>query len=112
VAIEYYRGNDKKNTTAIIGQQERLQLVGGKLHPALLGTVLGVTDKHQIEGVLIEKIDTSSRPWKAGLRPGDVIVSANQFRIHNLDELKQVADPSTDLLINIQRGQEAFFVVL
>jgi serine protease Do/serine protease DegQ len=112
VAIEYYRGNDKKDTTAVIGKQERLQLVGGKLHPALQGTVLGMTDKDQVEGVLVEKIDTTSRPWKVGLRPGDVIVSANQYRIHNLDELKQVADPNGGLLINIQRGQEAFFVVL
>ncbi|WP_394753409.1 Do family serine endopeptidase [Crenothrix sp.] len=112
VAIDYYRGNEKRQTTATIGKQERPQFFGGKLHPALQGTVLGVTDKDQVEGVLIEKIDTKSKPWKVGLRPGDVIVSANQYRIHNLDELKQVADPNNDLLINIQRGQEAFFVVL
>jgi Do/DeqQ family serine protease len=112
VNIDYYRGNDKKQTTATIGKQERPQFVGDKVHPTLKGTVLGVTDKDQVEGVLLEKIDTASKPWKVGLRPGDVIVSANQYRIHNIDELKQVADPSNGLLINIQRGQEAFFVVL
>lgn len=112
VDIDFYRGNEKKQTTATIGKQARPQLVGGKLHPALQGTVLGVTNKDQVEGVLIEKIDSASRPWKVGLRPGDVIVSANQYRIHNFEELKQVADPNNGLLINIQRGQEAFFVVL
>jgi serine protease Do/serine protease DegQ len=47
-----------------------------------------------------------------GLRPGDIIVSANRYRIHNMDELKQVVDPNNALLINIQRGPEGFFVVL
>ena len=112
VNIEYFRGNDKKEVTAIIGKPERLQLAGNKLHYTLQGTILSSTQKDQVEGVLIEKIDSASNAWKVGLRPGDVIVSANRYRIHNLDELKQVTDPNTGLLINIQRGSEGFFVVL
>jgi len=112
VEIEYYHGNDKKRTTATIGKPERPQLAGDKLHRKLRGTILSSTDKNQIEGVLIEKIDTSSEVWRIGLRPGDVIVSANRYRIRNLDELKQVINPGGALLINIQRGQEGFFVVL
>jgi len=110
--IDYYHGNEKKQTTAIIGKPERPQLVGDKLHRSLQGTLLSATQKDQIEGVLIEKIDTASSAWRVGLRPGDVIVSANRYRIHNIDELRQVVDPSGPLLINIQRGQEGFFVVL
>jgi serine protease Do/serine protease DegQ len=87
-------------------------LAGDKLHRKLRGTILSSTDKNQIEGVLIEKIDQSSEIWRVGLRPGDVIVSANRYRIRNLDELKQVVNANGSLLINIQRGQEGFFVVL
>jgi serine protease Do/serine protease DegQ len=112
VDIAYYRGEDKKETTAIIGKQERAQLVGEKLHSKLKGTILSNTQKDQVEGILIEKINTVSYAWRVGLRPGDVIVSANQYRVHNLDELKQVADPNSGLLLNIQRGQEAFFAML
>ncbi|MDD5273882.1 MAG: PDZ domain-containing protein, partial [Methylovulum sp.] len=112
VTIDYYHGNDKKQTTATIGKPERPQLAGDKLHRKLRGTVLSSTDKNQIEGVLIEKIDQSSEIWRIGLRPGDVIVSANRYRIRNLDELKQATNPNGPLLINIQRGQEGFFVVL
>jgi serine protease Do/serine protease DegQ len=112
VNIEYFRGNDKKEVTAIIGKPERLQLAGNKLHYTLQGTLLSSTQKDQVEGVLIEKIETSSGAWKVGLRPGDIIVSANRYRIHNLDEFKQVVDPESPLLINIQRGPEGFFVVL
>ncbi|MDD2723277.1 MAG: DegQ family serine endoprotease [Methylovulum sp.] len=112
VDIEYFHGNDKKRTTATIGKPEHPQLAGEKLHRKLRGTILSSTDRNQIEGVLIEKIDTASEVWRIGLRPGDVIVSANRYRIRNLDELKQVVNPGGALLINIQRGQEGFFVVL
>jgi serine protease Do/serine protease DegQ len=112
VDIDYYRGDEKKETTAVIGKQERPQLAGEKLHTRLQGTILNNTERDQVEGVVIEKINTASYAWKIGLRPGDVIVSANQYRVHNLDELKQVIDPDSGLLLNVQRGQEAFFVML
>lgn len=112
VDIEYFRGNEKKSVVATIGKQEQPRLAGEKLHPLLKGTVLGATQKNQIEGILFEKIQTSSYTWRLGLRPGDVIVSANRYRVHNLEELKKVVDTATPLLINIQRGQEGFFVVL
>ncbi|UOA09733.1 DegQ family serine endoprotease [Methylobacter sp. S3L5C] len=112
VDIEYFRGNDKKSVVATIGKQEQPRLAGEKLHPLLKGTILGATQKDQIEGILFEKIHTSTYAWRLGLRPGDVIVSANRYRVHNLEELKKVVDPGVPLLINIQRGQEGFFVVL
>jgi Do/DeqQ family serine protease len=112
VMIEYYRGNEKKQATAVIGKPERAQLAGNKLHYTLQGTVLSSTLKDQIEGILIEKIDTASYAWRVGLRPGDIIVSANRFRVHNVEELQKIVDPNNVLLINIQRGPEGFFVVL
>ena len=112
IELEYYRGNQKFTTTATVGKEVRPQIAGEKLHRKLAGTILSDTPKNQIEGVLLEKIDTNSEVWRIGLRPGDVIVSANRYRIRNLDELKQVANPNTGLLINIQRGSEGFFLVL
>jgi serine protease Do/serine protease DegQ len=112
VSIEFFRGNEKKEVTTMIGKPVQPQLAGEKLHRLLQGTVLGVTQKDQVEGILLEKINTSSYAWRVGLRPGDVIISANRYRVRNLEELKQVVDPNNALLINIQRGQEGFFVVL
>ncbi len=112
VELEYFRGNEKRQVTATIGKQELPQLSGSQLHHGLKGALLSTSLKIQIEGVLIEKIDTTSDAWRAGLRPGDVIVSANRYRVRNIEELKQVVDPNGPLLINIQRGQEGFFVVL
>lgn len=112
VNIEYYRGDEKKEATAVIGKQERLQQVGEKLHSKLQGTILSNTQRDQVEGIVIEKINTSSYAWKIGLRPGDVIVSANQYRVRNLAELKEIVEPKSGLLLNVQRGQESFLVML
>ncbi|MGZ8226320.1 MAG: DegQ family serine endoprotease [Methylococcaceae bacterium] len=112
VKIGYYHGNEKKEVVATIGKPERPQLAGEKLHRALKGATLSTSEKNQVEGVLIEKLDNSSSAWRIGLRPGDVIVSANRYRVHDLNELSQIVSPTGSLLINIQRGQDAFFVML
>ncbi len=90
VDIEYYRGDDKRETTAVIGKQERAQIAGEKLYTRLQGTIPSNTERDQVEGIVIEKINPASYAWRIGLRPGDVIVSANQYRVHNLDELQEV----------------------
>lgn len=112
VDIDLYRGNEKKSVQAIIGKPQRPHLAGNKVHPRLAGTVLSTTQKNQVEGVLFEKIETSSYAWRVGLRPGDIIVSANRYRIRTLEELAQVTSPNAPLVINIQRGEEAFFLVM
>lgn len=110
--IDVMRGEEKISVKATIGKPKRAQLAGDKLHPLLNGATLSATTKDQVEGILLEKIDVNSYPWKAGLRPGDIIVTANRFRVRTLEELKQVVNPNSPLLINLQRGGESFFAVL
>ena len=112
VTLDYFHGTEKKVVTAVIAKPEQTQLTGEKLHRLLVGTVLTATAKNQLEGISIDKINTSSYAWRVGLRPGDVIVSANRYRVHNLDELKRVVNPNSPMLINIQRGEQGLFVVL
>ncbi len=110
--LDVLRGEERKTLQATIGKPKRPQLAGDKLHPTLSGATLGVTPKDQVEGVLIEQVEQNSKAWKTGLRAGDVIVTANRYRIKNLDEIKQVVNPNAPLVVNLQRGGEAFFVVL
>ena len=112
VEVEILRDKQRKTIRALVGKPQREVLAGGKLHRRLQGTVLTVSQRGRVEGVLMEKIKTSSYAWKAGLRPGDIIVSANRYRVRNIQELRRVINPNESLLINIQRNGEAFFVVL
>jgi len=110
--IDILRNGERMTVEATIGKPKRPEIAGDKVHPRLKGVVLSMPTKGQVEGVMLDKIDTRSYAWKAGLRPGDIIVSANRYRVRNIDELKKVANPRAPLLINLQRGGEAFFVVL
>ncbi|MFK5950396.1 MAG: DegQ family serine endoprotease [Methylococcales bacterium] len=112
VEIELVRGQQTKTIVATIGKQPTLEVDGKRLHQVLTGVTLAATPRGQVEGVLFSKIKRNSYAWRSGLRPGDIIVSANQYRVRNLKQLKQVVDPRQALLINIQRGSEAFFLVL
>ena len=49
----------------------------------------------------------------AGLRKGDVIVSANRQPVTNLEELQKAAQGSgRGLLLNIRRGNGALFILM
>jgi serine protease Do/serine protease DegQ len=112
VDIEILRGTKNLSVRAKIGKPENVFLLGQKIHDGLSGTVLSTSSKDQVEGVLISKVKSSSHVWRAGLRPGDIITSANRYRVRSLQELQKVANPQGSLLINIQRGRDAFFLVL
>jgi Do/DeqQ family serine protease len=112
IELDILRGNEHKDITAFIGKPQRITVDGQTLHRGLKGTTLGATSRDQVEGVLLEKVQQGSPAARADLRAGDIIVSANRFRVRSIDELKQVVDPQGPLLLNVQRGGAAFFVIL
>lgn len=68
-----------------------------------------------VNGVQIVRIAENSMAWRSGLRPGDVIMSANQTAVSTVAQLQQIAQQSKDqLLLNVMRGSDggsAFVVV-
>lgn len=67
----------------------------------------------QVEGILVVTVEQDSNAWHADLRPGDIITSANQQRVKNIDELKAIAKQNNKgLLMNILRGSGAIFIVI
>ena len=63
-------------------------------------------------GVLVQKVVPDSPAWRAGLRGADVIVSANRQRVENLDDFAEAIRNADSLLLNVRRGQEAFFLAI
>ncbi|KPJ67920.1 MAG: hypothetical protein AMJ43_02205 [Coxiella sp. DG_40] len=68
----------------------------------------------QITGVQVIDVDEFSLAYSSGLRPGDVILSANEQSITNIDELKKTAARHPDsLLLKVNRKDGGdIFVVL
>ena len=92
--------------------QERIQ------KPLLNGLALRnfnqLENDQQTTGVQIIDVDEFSLAYSSGLRPGDIILSANEQPVTNIDELKKISKRHPDnLLLKITRRDGGdIFVVL
>lgn len=67
----------------------------------------------KVEGVLVVSAEENSNAWRSDLRVGDIIISANQKKVKNIEELKQIAEnENRALLLNVLRGAHAIFIVI
>ncbi len=113
VDIQVLHKGDTQTVTAKIAEPKIAQEDGKKIHPKLAGTQLREMDPTTgAEGIQVEKIHTASAAFQAGLRPGDIIVMANRQPVKTLAELKTLAKNGQELLLNIQRADGGFFLLL
>lgn len=87
-------------------------------NPFLFGLALENYDQQsplrgRTKGVVIVGAMESSPAWRAGLRPGDVIIAANQMPVTQLSDLAQAAKQAhQELLVHVMRGPGAIFLVI
>ncbi|MGB5621206.1 MAG: PDZ domain-containing protein, partial [Gammaproteobacteria bacterium] len=62
------------------------------------------------EGVLVSAVAEGSPAAQRGLRPGDVIIAVNRRRVDGVEALREVAEGSQSLLLNIRRGSTALLL--
>lgn len=72
-----------------------------------------IPDFGPVKGVGVLDVDETSDAWIGGLRPGDVILAANDKSISNLDELLHLAKgDSKRLLLKVGRAQGVIYLVI
>ena len=118
VTLDVIRDGRRIRVKATITQARREQAEGGRINEHLEGAALGpIEPDHplagRVQGVEVLDVARGSPAWRAGLRPGDIIVSANRMPVRDLDELRQALRESRGpLLLNIRRGEGALFIVI
>jgi len=119
VKMEILRdGNTKKVITATIAEPHTNVLDGKQLQPRLAGALYADIDESsplygRVTGVLVTKVRPGGPAWRAGLRPGDVITSLNRQPVSDVRTLQRIAAASPGrLLMNVQRGQSALFMLI
>lgn len=66
-----------------------------------------------VTGVQIMSAAETSAGWRAGLRPGDVIISANKQPVSSVKELQMFAQKRKDqLLLQVLRGPGALYLIV
>jgi serine protease Do len=119
ISLKVLRDGKSLSVSMVTADPKQYVAVTQQKNRFLFGVTLGVFDQQttalgRVKGVQLLQVAEDSMGWRSGLRPGDVVVSANQTPITTIEQLQQISQQSKDeLLLNILRvnGGAAFVVV-
>lgn len=100
--------------TDIKSHEQKLQ----STNPFLYGLALRTFDQEMpphgnVTGVQIVGASENSAGWRAGLRPGDIIISANKTPVKDVKSLQQIAQQKKqELLVQVLRGPGAMYLLI
>ena len=87
--------------------------ISERLEGARLSDIDGDNTSEGKRGVRVVEVAQDSPAWQAGLREGDLIISVNKQLIYSLEDVQRaVKKQASILLLNIQRGESALFIVI
>jgi serine protease Do/serine protease DegQ len=83
----------------------------------LAGAKIGEIREIDIQSGIVEylkvmDVEVNSAAWNAGLRKDDVLRSINKQTVTRFEEAFAAAQMSRVLLLNIERGDQAMYVLL
>lgn len=110
------RDKERLNFNALIQDPPKAELNGKR--PILSGIRLSNfvqldPSLGSVKGVLVLQVEDSSNAWLAGLRPADVILTANEKPVVDIDNLAKMATGSNDqLLLKVRRGEGVLYIVI
>jgi serine protease Do len=118
ITVKLLRKGKAINTVITLTDPKDYKKMAEHDNPFLFGLVLRdfnqtITGQGHLIGVEVVDTDEDSMAWHAGIRPGDVITSANQTPIANVAALQEIAKQSKqELLVNVlSRGGIRFIVI-
>jgi serine protease Do/serine protease DegQ len=87
-------------------------------NPVLAGATFsdipdGVPEYRGEQGAFVADVERGSRPWRSGLRPGDLITSVDRQPVRDVEDfLRKIDGKARQLLVGVRRGNGAAFMVL
>ena len=117
IQLDVRRNRQQLSLAARLYSPEQQLLDGGTLSKHLAGARLAEIEVSARNGmqrfVTVTRVDNGSRANFSGLQPRDLILSANRQEINSLASLESaISSPDGQLLLNVQRGKQAFFLLL
>jgi serine protease DegQ len=115
--LQIVRNGQQQKVTLKIGKRKVVAVEGHRVHKQLEGAKLSTLPPEESRnnikfGIKIIHVSSESNAWKNGLRKGDVITQANRAPVRNIKELINITKGRRSLLLNIQRANNAFFLIL
>lgn len=111
--IEVIRDNKHKTLTAVIKTPVEEVVEGKKVHERLAGATIEEAKDNGDVYLVVTEVEQGSPAWNSSLREGDIILSVNRRTVRTLDEFKKVVgNNDRQILLNIQRGRSALFILI
>jgi serine protease Do len=118
IDLQILRNNKKQTIKLVTTEPQEYEKASRESNPFLFGMVMRNFDAQMpnfghVQGIQILSLKDNCPAWQAGLRPGDLIISANNQPAPDLNKLNKIATQDNEqLLINVFRGNSsAFFVI-
>ena len=117
IEFKVLRNGRPLKMTAVVTAQKQEWVDGATYSKRLSGAALSnIESGHpyfgHIEGLVVVAVAPDSPAARVGLRKGDVITTVNKQRIKSLDDMPSAIKRSNRLLLNVRRGDSAFFVII
>jgi len=110
VELDIRRNGKTREVVAEIKEPVLSVIKGEELSAYLAG--LEFSD-HESGGIVISKADPRGPGGRNGLKQGDIVLSVNRVEVRRVSDLESaVKKNSRGVLLNIQRGNTAYFLVL
>jgi Do/DeqQ family serine protease len=113
MSITVIREGQQKTMKAVIRDAKDVSMKGTRINQRLAGATIEEMEKNGKTYLAVTEVQEGSAAWNAHLREGDIILSVNRRPVSTLAELQQiVGDKDQQILLNIQRGRTALFVLI
>jgi len=109
------RDGRSEELTAKIAEPKLTSIKGGKLTKKLAGSILAQVqnpDNPEKSLVVVVEVAQGSPAWYARLKKGDFILSINRKSVSGLESLRKLLVNQEQILLSLQRGNRAMFVLL
>ena len=116
--IKVNRNNKEITLTAMVTDIKKNEQKLQSSNPFLYGLALRNFEQDSplqghIVGVQVVGASENSAGWRAGLRPGDIIISANRQPTKQTKELQTIAlQKKQELLVQVLRGSGALYILI
>ncbi len=115
--LEILRDGEIKQVSTTVVNPVQDARVGASMNSRLTGATFSELDGELAEyspegGILVAEVERGSPAWNEGLRPNDIIVSANRKLVDNLDTFRMAVSQQRFLRLYIIRGSGALFLLL
>ena len=115
--ISVNRNGKQLTLTAIVTDVKKNEQKLQANNPFLYGLALRNFEQDSpmhghIVGVQVVGASENSAGWRAGLRPGDIIITANKQPTTNTKQLQAIAGQKKELLVQVLREAGALYILI